>query len=56
MPLARRVAGAGTTQAVQLGLEYDLQPPYDAGATDTAPAEIVAALSARSRFILTGQP
>jgi transcriptional regulator GlxA family with amidase domain len=56
LALADRVAGAGTAQAIQLGLEYDPQPPYDAGAPVKAPAEIVAALRACSRFFLTGQP
>ncbi len=56
LALAGRVAGAETAQAIQLGLEYDPQPPYDAGAPDKAPADIVASLRARSQLILTGQP
>ncbi len=56
LALAGRVAGAAAAQAIQLGIEYDPQPPYDAGAPGKAPAEIVAALRASSRFILTGQP
>jgi hypothetical protein len=28
-------------QAIQLGIEYDPQPPFDAGAVDKAPAHIV---------------
>ncbi|MBV2355458.1 DJ-1/PfpI family protein [Streptomyces sp. J2-1] len=39
-------------QAVQLGTEYDPQPPYDAGAPHKAPAEVVHALRSRSRFLL----
>ena len=27
-------------QAIQLGIEYDPQPPFDAGAPSKAPAEI----------------
>jgi putative intracellular protease/amidase len=56
LALAGQIAGPETAQAIQLGLEYDPQPPYDAGAPEKAPAAITAALRARSRFILTGQP
>jgi transcriptional regulator GlxA family with amidase domain len=44
--LAEHVAGATVAQAIQLGLEYDPQPPFDAGSPDKAPAEIVEALRA----------
>ncbi len=52
LALAGRIAGDAAAQAIQLGMEYDPQPPYDAGAPDKAPAEITAALRARSRFVL----
>jgi putative intracellular protease/amidase len=55
LTLAGRIAGDGVAQAIQLGIEYDPQPPYDAGSPAKAPAEIVARLRAASRFILTGQ-
>jgi transcriptional regulator GlxA family with amidase domain len=32
--------GAETAQAIQLGIEYDPQPPYDAGAPSKAPTAI----------------
>jgi putative intracellular protease/amidase len=54
LALAGRIAGDRTAQAIQLGIEYDPQPPYDAGSPDRAPAEITNAMRARSRFILTG--
>jgi putative intracellular protease/amidase len=54
LTLAGRIAGDQTAQAIQLGIEYDPQPPYDAGSPDRAPAGIVDAMRARSRFILTG--
>ena len=54
--MAGRIAGDRTAQAIQLGIEYDPQPPYDAGAPDRAPAEIVSNMRARSRFILAGRP
>ena len=56
LALAGRIAGDQTAQAIQLGIEYDPQPPYDAGSPDRAPAEIVSKMRSRSRFILTGGP
>ena len=56
LALAARIAGDAVAQAIQLGIEYDPQPPYDAGSPDRAPAQVVASLRARSRFILTGRP
>jgi putative intracellular protease/amidase len=50
LALAARVAGEQVAQAIQLGIEYDPQPPFDAGSPLTAPAEIVEALRARARF------
>jgi putative intracellular protease/amidase len=55
LTLAGQLAGSETAQAIQLGIEYDPQPPYDAGAPGKAPAAITAALRGRSRFILTGR-
>ncbi|HVV07738.1 DJ-1/PfpI family protein [Amycolatopsis sp.] len=54
LTLAGRIAGDTFAQGIQLGIEYDPQPPYDAGAPDKAPAQVVAALRSMSRFILTG--
>lgn len=39
--LVSREASPELAQAVQLGIEYDPQPPFDAGSPDKAPAEIV---------------
>lgn len=50
LSLAARVAGDEVAQAIQLSIEYDPQPPFDAGSPAKAPAAIVAALRARSRF------
>jgi transcriptional regulator GlxA family with amidase domain len=50
LALAGRVAGDETAQRIQLGIEYDPHPPYQAGSPATASPEIVAALTARSRF------
>jgi len=35
------VAGADVAQAIQLAIEYDPQPPFDAGSPEKAPPEIV---------------
>jgi len=40
LTLVGRLHGDEIAQAVQLGIEYDPQPPYDAGAPSKAPAEI----------------
>src|SRR5215468_9893331 len=55
LALAGRIAGDETAQAIQLAIEYDPEPPYDAGSPDRAPAAIVSQMRARSRFILTGR-
>jgi transcriptional regulator GlxA family with amidase domain len=41
LALAARIAGADVAQAIQLALEYDPQPPFDAGAPEKAPAAAV---------------
>jgi putative intracellular protease/amidase len=51
LTLAGEVAGEQVAQAIQLGIEYDPQPPFDAGAPHKAPAEIVELLRSRSRFV-----
>jgi len=51
LSLAASVAGEPVAQAIQLGIEYDPQPPFDAGAPDKAPAEIVNVLRGNSRFV-----
>ncbi|MBN8866816.1 MAG: DJ-1/PfpI family protein [Solirubrobacterales bacterium] len=39
--LATEIYGPEVAQAVQLGIEYDPQPPHDTGAPEKAPKEIV---------------
>jgi putative intracellular protease/amidase len=51
LTLAAQIAGDEVAQAIQLGIEYDPQPPFDAGSPEKAPAEIVTLLRARSRFV-----
>lgn len=47
--------GEELAQMIQLGIEYDPQPPFQAGSPTTAPAEIVEQLRRRSRFILQSE-
>jgi putative intracellular protease/amidase len=41
LTLAGRIAGDRVAQAIQLGIEYDPQPPYDTGSPRTAPPALV---------------
>ncbi len=50
LALAAAIAGKEVAQAIQLGIEYDPQPPFDAGSPEKAPAAIVDAVRAHSRF------
>jgi putative intracellular protease/amidase len=49
LSLAARIAGVPTAQAIQLGIEYAPEPPFQAGSPATAPAEIVEMILARAR-------
>lgn len=40
LTLAAEIAGPEVAQAIQLGIEYDPQPPFDAGSPSKAPAPI----------------
>jgi putative intracellular protease/amidase len=50
LTLVAQIAGDVVAQAIQLGIEYDPQPPFDAGSPHKAPVEIVELLRSRSRF------
>jgi putative intracellular protease/amidase len=39
--LVERIAGEDAAKAIQLGIEYDPDPPFDSGSPDTAPPHIV---------------
>ena len=54
LTLAERIGGSELSQVIQLGIEYDPQPPFDAGSPDKAPASIRAAVEARRDLILRG--
>ncbi|HEY0317528.1 MAG TPA: DJ-1/PfpI family protein [Solirubrobacterales bacterium] len=47
--LVGREAGPEVAQAVQLAIEYDPQPPFDAGSPSKAPTPIVEAVTAVAR-------
>jgi putative intracellular protease/amidase len=49
LQLAAKVAGDDVAQAIQLGIEYDPQPPFDAGSPEKAPAHLVELLKGQSR-------
>jgi hypothetical protein len=49
LTLAGRIAGPEVAQAIQLGIEYDPQPPFDAGSPKKAPQEIVDVVRAVER-------
>ncbi len=42
--LASRIAGDDFARAVQLMIEYDPEPPFDAGSVEKAPDELVSAI------------
>jgi transcriptional regulator GlxA family with amidase domain len=47
--LVGREAGPEVAQAVQLGIEYDPDPPFDAGSPEKAPPEVVELVASASR-------
>jgi hypothetical protein len=48
LTLVARIAGDVVGQAIQLGIEYDPQPPFDSGSTSKAPSEIVELVRTRT--------
>jgi transcriptional regulator GlxA family with amidase domain len=51
--LVAEIAGDQVAQTIQLGIEYDPQPPFDAGSPTKAPAHVVKFLRDNSRFVMT---
>ena len=49
LTLAAKLAGPEVAQAIQLGIEYDPQPPFDAGSPQKASADIVEIVRAVER-------
>jgi putative intracellular protease/amidase len=54
LTLAARLQGDEIAQTIQLGIEYDPQPPFDAGSPTKAPQFAVDFLRADSRFEVEG--
>ena len=54
LTLAREIGGDDLSQMLQLGIEYDPQPPFDSGSAAKAPAHIVDFFRQNSRFLLEG--
>jgi putative intracellular protease/amidase len=50
LTLVARECGEDMAKTIQLGIEYDPQPPFDTGSPGKAPPEIVENLRSRSRF------
>jgi cyclohexyl-isocyanide hydratase len=50
--VAKELTDRATAETIQLGMEYDPQPPSAAGSPDTAPAELLAAYRAIARPML----
>ena len=50
LALASELAGEAAAQRIQLGIEYDPAPPFTTGSPAKAPAQMVEAVRARSRF------
>jgi transcriptional regulator GlxA family with amidase domain len=50
LTLVARECGEEIAKSIQLLIEYDPQPPFDAGSPGKAPAEVVERLRSRSRF------
>jgi cyclohexyl-isocyanide hydratase len=51
--VARELFGAAVAEEIQLLLEYDPQPPFQSGSSDTAPRDIVAKVTAARDRIQT---
>ncbi len=47
--LVARIAGDEVAQGVQLGIEYDPQPPFDAGSPAKAPPQVLELIARRLR-------
>jgi transcriptional regulator GlxA family with amidase domain len=56
LTLAAKIAGDVVAQAIQLGIEYDPQPPFDSGSPAKAPDEVVAMCRSVEALVDAGQP
>jgi putative intracellular protease/amidase len=56
LTLAARVAGDTIAQAIQLGIEYDPQPPFDAGSVEKAPQAAIDLCRRVEHAVDAGEP
>lgn len=54
LTLTEKIAGLQVAQTLQLGIEYDPAPPFNAGSPEKAPQEIVAALKKQMIAVFEG--
>ena len=54
--LAQLEAGDDVAQGIQLGIEYDPQPPFDAGSAEKAPKHVVEVVTALARGLEAEAP
>jgi transcriptional regulator GlxA family with amidase domain len=47
--LAARIAGDDFAQSIQLGIEYDPEPPFSSGSPQKAPAHVLALVRERMK-------
>ncbi|MDT7565863.1 MAG: hypothetical protein QOG76_4487 [Pseudonocardiales bacterium] len=55
LTLAGRIAGDEVAQLIQLGIEYDPQPPYRAGGPKSAPPELVELMRGNVGAVMSGR-
>ena len=55
LTLAGRIAGDELAQLLQLGIEYDPEPPYRAGSPKTAPPELVELMRGNVGAVMSGR-
>jgi putative intracellular protease/amidase len=56
LTLVARIAGDDVAKAVQLGIEYDPEPPFDSGSPRSAPPEIVEAVRSIASGLAADRP
>jgi putative intracellular protease/amidase len=54
LTLAAELSGPDVAKIIQLAIEYDPEPPFDAGSPTKAPAHVTEFLQKRNRFIVQG--
>jgi cyclohexyl-isocyanide hydratase len=54
LAIAAEVAGESVAQTIQLALEYDPQPPFDAGSPERAPQASVELVRERAGHTVAG--